>query len=275
MLKSECSPARLLEVIREVLENKSPGANGSKPTASRKSLLGRLMGAMSKGSDSGTGSLAKAAEIAASAKVQRDLEKGWQVDLAAIRQHCLGYIKSVGTQESQKNLEDLYRSLRFLSARAAMGKCGKVSQLSPLTIMKGVTALDLRVAIETKGARSAVMNVRAALSSENNVQDLLARLTSVTMAASALQTGAFDEAELGLAAGWQLAQAMGAQITIEGEGNREACLVLSLPLETDAQLSSVNEPAASSPSVKGNGNGKSKEPARQGQAVPNTTSDRG
>jgi hypothetical protein len=122
--------------------------------------------------------------------------------------------------------------------------------VSPLTIMTRVSALDLRVAIEPKGARSALMTVRVALSSDNDAPDLFARLKSVTAAASAPQSGFLDEAELGLAAGWQLAQAMGAQATIEGEANREACLVISLPLEM-----SVDDAAASSPSVNGNGNG--------------------
>jgi len=121
--------------------------------------------------------------------------------------------------------------------------------------MTRISALDLRVAIEPKGARFAQMTVRVALSSDNDTPDLLARLTSVTAAAATLQTGSFDEAELGLAAGWQLAQALGAHATIEGEGNREASLVISLPLEMEAQPSSVDAAAPPSPLGNGNGNG--------------------
>ena len=127
---------------------------------------------------------------------------------------------------------------------------------SPLTITTHVSALDLRVALKPKSARSAQMTVRVALSSDNDTPDLLARLTLVTAAASTLQMESFDEAELGLAAGWQLAQAMGAQATIEGDGNQEARLVLSLPLKWIREPSSVdNDAGASSPSVHGNGNG--------------------
>ena len=148
-----------------------------------------------------------------------------------------------------------------ITAGNLLGNAEHIHQLitllaeSPLTIVTHVSALDLRAAIAPKDARSAQMTVRVALSSDNDAPDLLARLRSVTAAASTLQTESLDEAELGLAAGWQLAQAMGAEATIEGDGNREACLVISLPLEMDVQPSSVDNAAASSPSVNGNGNG--------------------
>jgi hypothetical protein len=148
-----------------------------------------------------------------------------------------------------------------ITAGNLLGNAEHIHQLitllaeSPLTIVTRVSALDLRVAIEPKDARSAQMTVRVALSSDNDAPDLLAHLTSVTAAASTLQTESLDEAELGLAAGWQLAQALGAEAAIEGDGNREACLVISLPLEMDAQPSSVDNAAASSPAVNGNGNG--------------------
>ena len=50
--------------------------------------------------------------------------------MSVIRQHCLGYVKSVGTQEATKHLDELYRSLRSLGARAAMGGCARISQLT-------------------------------------------------------------------------------------------------------------------------------------------------
>jgi chromosome segregation ATPase len=126
--------------------------------------------------------------------------------------------------------------------------------VSPLTIMTGVSALDLRVAIKPRGAKFAEMTMRVALLSDNNPQDLLLRLTSVTAAASALQTGSFCEAELGLAAGWQLTQAMGAQAAFEIEGGKEVCLVLSLPIDLDQPLSPVNGATAPAPARNGNGN---------------------
>jgi DNA-binding response OmpR family regulator len=127
--------------------------------------------------------------------------------------------------------------------------------VSPLTIMTGINALDLRVAIKVKDNRFAEMNMRVALSSDNNAQDLLARLTAVIRAAFTLQTGSFNESELGLAAGWQLAQAMGAEATVEIDGNQEACLVLSLPIETRTRVSLADgETVLHVPSNNGNGN---------------------
>ena len=126
--------------------------------------------------------------------------------------------------------------------------------VSPLTIMTGINALDLRVAIKSKDVKSAEMTMRVALSSDINTKDLHARLASVMAAASTLQTGSFDEAELGLAAGWQLAQAMGAQAMLEVDGSKEVCLVLSLPIETDARPALADGTAVYVPSNNGNGN---------------------
>jgi DNA-binding response OmpR family regulator len=125
--------------------------------------------------------------------------------------------------------------------------------VSPLTIVTGVSALDLRVAIKSKCVRFAELTVRVALSSDDNAQDLLARLTSVTTAAATLQTGLFDEAELGLAAGWQLAQAMGAQTALEVVGGKETCLVLSLPIEMGVELLPTDRVAAYVPTRNSNG----------------------
>jgi DNA-binding response OmpR family regulator len=129
---------------------------------------------------------------------------------------------------------------------------------SPLNMEAGVNALDLRAAIKPKSARLAEMTLRIAFSTDNHAQDLLARLTSVTAAASTLQTGSFSEAELGLAAGWQLALAMGVQPTIQADGGKETSLVLSLPMEMDEQPSPAastvdNVPAANGNGRKGNG----------------------
>ena len=127
--------------------------------------------------------------------------------------------------------------------------------VSPVTIMTGINALDLRVAVKAKDTRFAEMTMRVALSSDNNAQDLLTRLTAVTKAASTLQTGSFNESELGLAAGWQLAQAMGAEATVEVDGSQEACLVLSLPLETNTRGLLPDGASVHVPSIHGNGNG--------------------
>ena len=124
--------------------------------------------------------------------------------------------------------------------------------ISPLTMMAGINALDLRVEITPRDVKFAEMNLRIALATDNNAQDLLAHLTSVTAAAPSLQAASLNEAEFGVAAGWQLALAIGAQVSLELEGSKAACLVLSLPLELDLD-SSVDKAAAEAPSSNGHG----------------------
>ncbi len=134
--------------------------------------------------------------------------------------------------------------------------------VSPLTITTGVTALDLRVAIKPKCVRFAEITLRVALLSDD-VHELLARLTAVT-ASTSLQTGTLNEAEIGLAAGWQLAQAMGTQAVLEIDGGKEVCIVLSLPVELDSQTAPTEDALAQVASSNGydvsnhnrNGNGK-------------------
>jgi chromosome segregation ATPase len=104
---------------------------------------------------------------------------------------------------------------------------------SPLNLTTRVNALDLRVALEPRSSVSAELTVRVTLNSENKAQDLLAHLTAVTMAAATLQSGDFTEAEFGLAAGWQLAKAMGAQTRIEGVGTNDVCVTLSLQIDLE------------------------------------------
>jgi hypothetical protein len=124
---------------------------------------------------------------------------------------------------------------------------------SPLNMEAGVNALDLRVTIKPKSTRLAEMTLRIAFSTDNHAQDLLARLTSVTAAASTFQTGSFNEAEFGLAAGWQLALAMGTQPAIQADGGKETSLVLSLPMEMDEQPSPADSTVDDVPAASGNG----------------------
>ena len=104
---------------------------------------------------------------------------------------------------------------------------------SPLNIMTGLNALDVRVEIEPKSPTFAKMTVRVSLTADNKALDLLAHLSSITAAAATLQSGEFTEAEFGLAAGWQLAQAMGGQTAMAAVSTNEVCLTLSLPIEIE------------------------------------------
>jgi chromosome segregation ATPase len=136
--------------------------------------------------------------------------------------------------------------------------------VSPLTITTGVNALDLRVAIKPKCVRFAEITLRAALACDGDARELLAHLTSVTTSAS-LQTGTLNEAEIGLATGWQLAEALGSQAVLEMDGNGEVCIVLSLPVEMDLQPKPAGEAAVYRPSLNGHVNGNGHHHDRNGQ----------
>ena len=129
--------------------------------------------------------------------------------------------------------------------------------ISPITITTGVNAVDLRMAIKPLSERFAEITLRVALSSDDDAQKLLRRLASVTAAASNLQTGSFNEAEIGLAAGWQLAEALGARTALELGGDKQVCLVLSLAIEMDAQPAKLptDEAPVYVPSLNGSGHG--------------------
>ena len=128
--------------------------------------------------------------------------------------------------------------------------------ISPITVTTGVNALDLQVAIKPQCARFAELSLRVALTSDDDTQELLRRLTSVTAAAASLQTGSFNEAEIGLAAGWQLAEALGARAAWELGGGKDVCLVLSLPVEMNPVAPvSINDAVDYAPSRNGHGNG--------------------
>jgi hypothetical protein len=128
--------------------------------------------------------------------------------------------------------------------------------VSPLNLVAGIKALDLQVAIEAGIAEFEALTVRVGLAVENQVPEVLARLTSVTAAAATLQTEDFTDAEFGLATGWQLAEAMGAQVTIETVGSQEICLMLTLPLKKEAGLPAPEVVVVPVLSSSGNSNGK-------------------
>jgi CheY-like chemotaxis protein len=126
--------------------------------------------------------------------------------------------------------------------------------VSPLTMAPGICAIDLRVTLTPAGGKSAELNLRIALSTGENAQELVNRLARVTSAATALQSASLNEAEFGLAAGWQLALAIGGRAATALENGKDACLLLSLPmaLNPDAR---ANHQEACLPNGHGSHNG--------------------
>src|SRR5690242_17146069 len=132
LLKSECSPKKLAKIIRDAF--KTAPCEGGKQPAARNSWLSTL--GWNKAKDPGQRDESAGAvetdtvETAASSEIKNELLKTWKTDISMIRTSCLRYVKSVGRHESDDNLKELYHGVRILNARATMGGCCKISQLS-------------------------------------------------------------------------------------------------------------------------------------------------
>jgi DNA-binding response OmpR family regulator/chromosome segregation ATPase len=113
--------------------------------------------------------------------------------------------------------------------------------VSPLATSTNITAIDLRATLKIKGEAFGEINLRIALSSKENAQDLLDHLAQATTAAPSLQAAALNEAEFGLAAAWQLATALGARAGVELQNGQEVCLLLSVPVELNPDLNAYRE----------------------------------
>ncbi|HMD54547.1 MAG TPA: response regulator, partial [Phycisphaerae bacterium] len=132
ILKSECSPKQLVKIIRDIFRLSAPEI--AKQPAAPGSWFSNLLGGKAENSSQEVPSTKPAettvAQTATLTEVQAELLKSWPTDVSVIRENCLKYVKSVGTQESEEHLKSIYRQLRLLSARATMGDCSKISQLS-------------------------------------------------------------------------------------------------------------------------------------------------
>ena len=132
ILKSECSPKQLVKIIRDIFRLSDPEI--AKQPVAQGSWFSNLLGGKAENSSQAVPSTKPAettvAQTATLSEVQAELLKSWPTDISVIRENCLKYVKSVGSQESEEHLKSIYRQLRLLSARATMGDCSKISQLS-------------------------------------------------------------------------------------------------------------------------------------------------
>jgi hypothetical protein len=125
---------------------------------------------------------------------------------------------------------------------------------SPLEILPGVNACDLRLELKPSNGKSADMTMQVIFSTDKNAQELAERLESVTAEAFTPQTNSFNEAEFSFVAGWHLAVAMGAQPAIKVNGKNEVSLALSISLET-ASAQAPEKTAAKASTTKSDSNG--------------------
>ncbi len=119
MLKTECTPGRLVETVRDMLGFRSAFAVSDSPV----------------GDDKQAEEFAAAAEAAMadeqSLKVTREefIQKA-QGEVAKIRESCLAYVKTVGTPEGDKSLNSLHKQVRFFATRAGLSGCVRIALLA-------------------------------------------------------------------------------------------------------------------------------------------------
>jgi DNA-binding response OmpR family regulator len=105
LLKTQCTPAALIEAVRELFGISAADsqllANGESQ-ADEESLK----------------------------ETRAGLLKDAPADIAKIREHCLAYVKASGSAAGVEHLNNLYQRVRFLCARSGLGDCSKIAHLA-------------------------------------------------------------------------------------------------------------------------------------------------
>ena len=118
MLKTECTPAKLVEAIRDML-GYDP-AFGLVAGKSGKSQAEAFVAAAA---------AAHADEMTLKA-TREEFIKDAPVEVAKIRDHCLAYIKSAAAPTGLQQLNNLYQRVHFFTARAGLAGCAKSALLA-------------------------------------------------------------------------------------------------------------------------------------------------
>jgi len=118
MLKTECTPAKLVEAVRDML--------GYDPA------FGLVAGKSGKSQAEAFVAAAAAAHAdEMTLKTTREeFIKDAPAEVAKIRDHCLAYIKSATTPTGLQQLNNLYQRVHFLTARAGLAGCAKSALLA-------------------------------------------------------------------------------------------------------------------------------------------------
>lgn len=112
LLKTQCTPAKLIEAVRESL-GMPPGI----------------------GSDLNSGDPQKnSSQAVVNEALFKQVREGFLKDAPAevskIRDHCLAFVKTSGSPANAEHLNQLYQQVRFLGARASLADCTKIAHLS-------------------------------------------------------------------------------------------------------------------------------------------------
>jgi DNA-binding response OmpR family regulator len=119
MLKTECTPGRLVETVRDMLGFRSAFAVSESPVSDDKQAEEFAAAAEA----------AMADEQSLKGTREEFIQKA-PGEVAKIRELCLAYIKVAGTPEGQQPLNSLHKQVRFLATRAGLSGCVRIALLA-------------------------------------------------------------------------------------------------------------------------------------------------
>lgn len=129
LLKSECTPTKLMTMIHELLNPDQ--ADPVKQPALTSPLSHGAPGDRSETEQSIDRQPSEKWDDAATLEASTgDLLNEWRTVVSPIREHCLNYVKAMGSEGGREHLDELYRGVRSLGSRASLGGCTKVAQLA-------------------------------------------------------------------------------------------------------------------------------------------------
>ena len=119
LLKTECTPARLVETIRDLLGYRSAFDVTNSPVDDNETIE----------------EFANAAERALDDEMQlketrEEFIKKSSSDIARIREHCRAYVKAAATEGATEPLSNLYQHVRFFATRAGLSGCVQIALLA-------------------------------------------------------------------------------------------------------------------------------------------------
>src|ERR1035438_7527812 len=151
MLKAQCSPTKLIRILRELIGKAPASGEAASKMKERKVPATDARDAM--------------IEEACRKSARIDLLRQAPQEIAQIRQDCLAFLKMGASKEGVECLNSLNRRVRFLSARAGLSECAKISDVS-----SALQAVLFEIVFNSANA------TRSALQTTVEAVDCLARL---------------------------------------------------------------------------------------------------
>jgi len=119
MLKAECTPARLLETVRDMLGYVSAFDLSDKPVTDESQSQAFIAAAEEAFAD----------EINLKETREEFIRKA-PAEVAKIREHCLAYIKTSSPPAGLEHLNQLFQQVRFFTTRAGLSGCVRIALLT-------------------------------------------------------------------------------------------------------------------------------------------------